>query len=167
MAEEQLQQPEAPATGKSRLVMIVTIALLAVGAAGAAWFFLWGPSEPEQGQDQQAPQQVLSDSPMEYVDLSPSFVVSFPHRGRQRYMQAELSVMSRDPEALAAVREHMPMIRHNLISLFNAQMLLVFEDPSGVETLRRLATEEVQAILQNEIGRPGIEQVLFTTFVMQ
>ncbi len=165
MAEEQLEQPEAPATGKSRIVLIATLALLVVGGAGAAWFFLWGQPEPEP--DGQSVEQAPSESPMEYVDLSPSFVVSFPHRGRQRYMQAELSVMSRDPEALAAVREHMPMIRHNLISLFNAQMLLVFEDPSGVETLRELATEEVQAILRDEIGRPGIEQVLFTTFVMQ
>ncbi|MGM0633466.1 MAG: flagellar basal body-associated FliL family protein [Pseudomonadota bacterium] len=165
MAEEQLEPPEAPATGKSRIVMIVTIVLLVVGGAGAAWFFLWGQPEPEQ--DGQTAEPTSPENPMEYVDLSPSFVVSFPHRGRQRYMQAELSVMSRDAEALAAVREHMPMIRHNLISLFNAQMLLVFEDPSGVETLRELATEEVQTILRDEIGRPGIEQVLFTTFVMQ
>lgn len=75
--------------------------------------------------------------------------------------------MSRDSAALDAVRLHMPIIRHNLINLFNAQLLLVFEDPTGIEQLRQLATEEVQLVLRNEIGRDGIEEVLFTTFVMQ
>lgn len=149
--------------------MMATIALLVLGGAGAAWFFLFSgggaaPSEQTTGEsgEQQTPQ-----GPVEYLALSPSFIVNFPHEGRQRYLQAELTVMSRDPQALAAVQQHMPVIRHNLITLFNAQLLLVFEDPTGVETLRQLATEEVRSVLQEEIGRPGIEEVLFTTFVMQ
>jgi flagellar protein FliL len=46
-------------------------------------------------------------------------------------------------------------------------MLLVFEDPAGVEILRQLATQEVKQVLVREIGREGIEEVLFTSFVMQ
>lgn len=161
-------QNAAPA-GKSKIVMMATIALLVLGGAGAAWFFLFSggdaPSDGEADGEQTARQ--ASQGPVEYQTLSPSFIVNFPHEGRQRYLQAELTVMSRDPEALAAVRQHMPVIRHNLITLFNAQLLLVFEDPAGVETLRQMATEEVRNVLQEEIGRPGIEEVLFTTFVMQ
>jgi flagellar FliL protein len=43
----------------------------------------------------------------------------------------------------------------------------VFEDPTGVEVLRQLATQEVKQVLMQEIGRDGIEEVLFTNFVMQ
>lgn len=149
--------------------MMATIALLVLGGAGAAWFFLFssgGAVSSNETAGEPAGQQAPR-GPVEYQALSPSFIVNFPHEGRQRFLQAELAVMSRDPEALAAVRQHMPVIRHNLITLFNAQLLLVFEDPTGVEALRQLATEEVKSVLQEEIGRPGIEEVLFTTFVMQ
>ncbi|MDP1757973.1 MAG: flagellar basal body-associated FliL family protein, partial [Pseudohongiella sp.] len=84
-----------------------------------------------------------------------------------RFLQASISVMSRDPQALEAVTQHMPVVRHNLINLLNAQMLLVFEDPTGIELLRQLATQEVKQVLMREIGREGIEEVLFTNFVMQ
>lgn len=174
MAEEETgpeaEGGQAPPAGKSKIMMMAVIALLVLGGVGGAWFFLFsGDGDGEAGvamQGEQAGQQAPS-GPVEYQALSPSFIVNFPHQGRQRYLQAELTVMSRDPEALAAVQQHMPLIRHNLITLFNAQLLLVFEDPAGVETLRQLATEEVRSILQQEIGRPGIEEVLFTTFVMQ
>jgi len=44
----------------------------------------------------------------------------------------------------------------------------VAESPQpGIENLRTLATDEVKAILREEIGRDGIEQVIFTAFVMQ
>jgi flagellar FliL protein len=33
--------------------------------------------------------------------------------------------------------------------------------------LRQLALEELRKRLEAEIGKPGIEQVLFTSFVMQ
>ena len=62
----------------------------------------------------------------------------------------------------------MPIVRHNLLNLFSAQMLNVAETPSsGIEELRQLATEEVKAILHEEIGRDGIEEVIFTAFVTQ
>jgi flagellar FliL protein len=162
------EQDAAPA-GKSKIVLMATLALLVLGGAGAAWFFLFsgGDDATDEGETVEQAEQRPPQGPVTYQALSPSFIVNFPHQGRQRYLQAELTVMSRDPAALAAVRQHMPVIRHNLITLFNAQLLLVFEDPTGVETLRQLATEEVQRILQEEIGRPGIEEVLFTTFVMQ
>lgn len=162
-------EPNPAPAGKSKIVMMATVALLVLGGAGAAWFFLFsGADESSSGAAGDGPAaEQAAQGPVEYQSLSPSFIVNFPHEGRQRYLQAELTVMSRDTDALAAVRQHMPVIRHNLITLFNAQLLLVFEDPAGVETLRQLATEEVRSVLQEEIGRPGIEEVLFTTFVMQ
>lgn len=148
--------------GKKTLIIGLLGVLLLLGGAGGAWFFLSG-GETEQTDAVVTP--VLG--PVQYLDLAPAFVVNFPYQGRQRFLQANISVMSRDAAAIAAVSQHMPVIRHNLINLLSAQMLLVFEDPSGVETLRQLATQEVKQVLQREIGREGIEEVLFTNFVMQ
>jgi len=152
-----------------KIILIVAIVVVLVAAGLAAWLLFLRPA-PEtsvETEEATAEEAVVHTGPVQYLELAPSFVVNFPHQGRQRYMQASLSVMSRDSEAIAAVSRHMPLIRHNLINLFSAQLLLVFEDPSGIEHLRQLATEEVQQVLINEIGREGIDEVLFTDFVMQ
>jgi len=152
--------------GGNMKILVLALAgglLLAVAGGAGVWFFM-GSSEPVQ--TEQVPVAVPL-GPVEYLSLAPAFVVNFPHQGRQRFMQADVTVMSRDAGAIAAVRQHMPAIRHSLINLFSAQLLLVFEDPAGIERLRLLATEEVNLVLEREIGRRGVDEVLFTSFVMQ
>jgi flagellar FliL protein len=163
MADDDVAVPAAK-KGNKGLVIGALVGVLVLAAAGGAWFFLMG-GEPEEVAEAVVTTPALG--PVQYLDLAPAFIVNFPHQGRQRFLQATISVMSRDPEAIAAVSQHMPLIRHNLINLLSAQLLLVFEDPAGVEALRQMATQEVKQVLQNEIGREGIDEVLFTNFVMQ
>jgi flagellar FliL protein len=152
-----------PQRGKKGLIIGALAAVVVLG--GGAGAFLMMGAEPEEPVAEELGLPVLA--PIQYIELTPSFIVNFPHQGRQRFLQATVSVMSRDTEALDAILEHMPVVRHNLINLLSAQMLLVFEDPAGVELLRQLATQEVKQVLMQEIGRDGIEEVLFTSFVMQ
>ncbi len=169
MAEKDAAAAEGEAAPKKskKLIIIIAAVVLLLGGGGGAYFFLLAPAPQELGEDGEAIVEAPS-GPMLYLDMSPAFIVSYPFQGRQRYLQASLSVMSRDQEALDAVVEHMPVIRHNLLNLFTAQMLEVAESPSsGIEELRNLATEEVKAVLHHEIGRDGIEEVLFTSFVTQ
>jgi flagellar protein FliL len=155
---------EGPARhNKKGLLIAIAVVVFLVAAGGGALFFLL---DGEIDTSEQAP-VTRSAGPVQYVDLAPAFIVNFPHQGRQRFLQATLTVMGRDAAAMQAVLQHMPVIRHNLINLLSAQLILVFEDPAGIEQLRVLATEEVKQILVREIGREGIEEVLFTSFVMQ
>lgn len=167
MADEDQTNPadsetRAKPAGKSKkLIIIIVLAVIIVAAGGGAAFFLM--SGPDDGAVKEVPK-----GPIQYLDMGPSFIINFPYQGRQRFLQTNLSVMARDQAALDAVVEHMPAIRHNLINLFSAQMLNVAESPSsGIEELRALATQEVKAVLHHEIGRDGIEEVLFTAFVLQ
>ncbi|MGJ8689517.1 MAG: flagellar basal body-associated FliL family protein [Gammaproteobacteria bacterium] len=163
--EDNAAEGAAPKS-KNLLLIIVGAVLLVLAGGGGAYFFLLSSAPAEESTEPAA--VVIPTGPIEYLDLSPAFIVSYPYQGRQRYLQASLSVMSRDPGAMDAVVEHMPIIRHNLLNLFTAQMLGVAESPSsGIEELRQLATEEVKHILHEEIGRDGIEEVLFTAFVTQ
>lgn len=163
MADEE----DVPVASSKKWLLIGIIAVIVLAAAaGAAWFFLMG-NDQETSADAEAVVTTPVRAPVEYMELSPAFIVNFPHQGRQRFMQATVTVMSRDAEALQAVTAHMPVIRHNLINLISAQLILVFEDPAGIEQLRQMATDEVNQVLLREIGREGIEQLLFTNFVMQ
>ena len=51
--------------------------------------------------------------------------------------------------------------------LFSGQEFEALQTPEGKEALRQASLAEVQKVMQEKIGKPGVEQVLFTDFVMQ
>ncbi len=102
-----------------------------------------------------------------YYALQPAFVANFDVRGRQRFLQVEVTLMFRDSRLVPEIELHMPAIRNSLVMLFAGQIYEDLQTPEGKELLRQQALMAVQAVLEQEAGRVGIEQVLFTSFVMQ
>lgn len=102
-----------------------------------------------------------------YQALDPPFIVNFEDQGVLRYLQIGLSVMAREQQIIDAVNNNMPQIRNNLILLFGGQKLETFNGNEGRERLRTQALEQIQAVLNEEIGEPGIEAIYYTAFVMQ
>jgi len=105
--------------------------------------------------------------PAIYYPLQPVFIVNFESQGRQRFLPAELNLMLRDEAVIAALELHMPAIRNSLVMLFSGQTYEDLQTAEGKELLRQQALLNVQEVLEKEIGKPGVEQVLFTNFVMQ
>ena len=87
--------------------------------------------------------------------------------GRQHYMQAYVEVKSRDQQVADAATLHMPLIVSRLNNLFATQRFSELKSVEGKSLLRARATELVQEIMMEKLGKPGIETVLFTNFVMQ
>lgn len=106
-------------------------------------------------------------APPQYLSLDPPFIVNFDDQEMLRYLQVGVSVMARDKAVIDQVTNNLPHIRNNLIMLFGSQDEKTLHSTEGKETLRHKALEEIQAILQKEIGDPGVEDVYFTSFVMQ
>ncbi|HKS13288.1 MAG TPA: flagellar basal body-associated FliL family protein, partial [Pseudomonas sp.] len=106
--------------------------------------------------------------PAIYEPLTPAFVVNFNQNGRQRYMQVSITLQGRDQAALDALKVHMPVIRNNLVMMFSGQGFdTLAGSPVGQEMLRQKATAVVQEVAQKEVGKPVIDQLLFTNFVLQ
>ena len=80
---------------------------------------------------------------------------------------AKLALLSRARNLLEAIKTHTPMIRNNLIMLFSRQHYADLIAPEGKEKLRAEALAEVQKVMQKETGEPVVEEVFFTSFVMQ
>ena len=68
---------------------------------------------------------------------------------------------------VAAVEEHSVMLQHGLLMLFSSQDYTELQTAEGKEVLRQKALAEIQRLLEQEIGQPGVEQLLFTNLVMQ
>lgn len=106
-------------------------------------------------------------APPQYLPMDPPFVVSFEEASMMRFLQISIQVMARDEATIAAVEEHNPVIRNNLLMLLGGQSLEELNTREGKERLRMAALEEVQAVLAAQIGEPGVEELYFTSFVVQ
>ena len=176
MAEEDEQTGddagEGGGGGKKKLIVLVVIGLVLVGLSVGGTLVALQMLAPEQSSVEEAasaddgPAVPVRKSAI-YYPLKPPIIVNFQSRGRQRFLQVELTLMARENDVVEAIEMHMPMIRNSLVLLFGGQIYEELQTAEGKELLRQEALTEVQRLLEQEIGKPGIEQVLFTNFVMQ
>jgi flagellar FliL protein len=68
---------------------------------------------------------------------------------------------------LAAVDEHTPVIRNDLIMLLSGKTYEQLNTAEGKETTRQEMLDAIQSVLEDRTGDPGIESIYFTSFVMQ
>lgn len=104
---------------------------------------------------------------VQYYAFDPAFVVNFQAQDTIRFLQVKVEVMARDPKVIEAVERHMPVIRNNLVVLFSSQDFTTISTRVGKERLRAQTLAEIQKVLKENTGQPGVEAVYFTSFVMQ
>ena len=165
-ADEAVVMEEAPPAGKRKgkgPMWVVLALVLTAGAAGGAWY---AGVIPGSGNEPSDAKPIERADPI-YHTLDENLVVNFQGGSRTRYLQVGIEVMSRDPQAIEALRSHNAVIRNNLIMLLSDQSSEDLATREGKETLQRAALAEIQAVLQERYGDPGIESLYFTSFVMQ
>ena len=152
--------------GKLKLILLIVLALfLAIGlSVGATWYFMHSAQSKPAATAEVNPNV---KQPAIFEPMLPAFVANFNQNGRQRYLQVSITLLARNQADLDALTVHMPVIRNNLVMLFSAQPFDTLATPVGQEMLRQKVTASVQEVAQKEVGKPVIEQVLFTNFVLQ
>lgn len=166
------------ASKKKKILLIVglAVALIAVsiGVTVAALKIL----SPSSGADEASKRESVL-APAIYFEMTPNFTINFNVNGRQRYLQAAITLLYRDPKLQDQLTLHMPAIRNGLVMLLSAKNFDDLQTEEGKETLRAEALEIVRSQLQREreiliargkgdgVSYANVEQVLFTNFVMQ
>ena len=153
--------------GKLKLILMIVVGLLlAIGASvGGTWYIMHsGASKPAPA----AETATNVKQPAIFEPMLPAFVANFNQNGRQRYLQVSITLLARNQSDLDALKVHMPVIRNNLVMMFSGQGFdTLASSPVGQEMLRQKATAVVQEVAQKEVGKPVIDQLLFTNFVLQ
>jgi flagellar FliL protein len=186
---------------KKKLFMFIGLAILLVLISVGATFFIvskmMGSKHADEGDEASSESSETVESavtPAIYYPLKPNFTVNYDVNGRQRFLQAELTLMYRDPEVVKTLELHMPAVRNGLVLLLSNQVFEELQTAEGKEKLRAAALQTVQDIIAKEEAasaekgkekdeekskekskekvkdkkpQPNIEQVLFTQFVMQ
>ena len=176
MADEENTEEEQPKSGKKKLIIIIVAAVLLLGGiGGGVWFYLQ-PGETEElaeGEEGEVIEEEGSsffgdDNPKAlYHELRPEFIVTFEANSRQRYVQMNVTLVTRDEEIISVLVNNDPVIRNTLVLLFSKQDYLELQTREGKEMLKKSATKALQNLMMKEIGKKGVETVLFTNFVMQ
>lgn len=168
--EDNNTEGEAQGGGKKKIIILGVLAILLIGASvGGTIFALKMLSPPPEAAPAEAEAEpvVEAKKPAIYYPIKPAIIVNFDHKGRQRYAQVEVTLLIRDESVIPAVELHSPMINNALILTIGGQSYAEIQTAEGKELVRQACLQAVQKILESEIGKPGIEQVLFTNFVMQ
>ncbi|MFP5507335.1 MAG: flagellar basal body-associated protein FliL [Gammaproteobacteria bacterium] len=165
-------QPE-PKSGALKWIIIGVLGLLLLGGATYAALYFAGvvggdaaetaaaDETAEAGKAKAAPK-----APLIYLPMDP-FVVNFDMKADVRFMQVTLQVAARDALVIERVKEHTPAIRNGLVMLYSSQDPIVLNTRAGKEALLQQSLEEINKVLKQQSGSAGVENVYFTSFVMQ
>ena len=169
MAEEDgldIGTEDGKSGSKKKLIIIGALLLVLLGGGGAAaYFFLFsGGSDSDSAESAEAS---LAKEPSVYLALDPAFTIDLMVGGKQRYVQLNMSVKSKNMDQINAVTLHMPLIRNSLVLLFSSQSFDELQTAEGKVALKKAALGSINGILEQETGQGGIDGVLFTNFVMQ
>ncbi len=159
------QEGLAPAkkSGRGALFWIVMVLILSGAGAGGAWYAGLIPGlAPTEGEPRERP-----PAPPQYYTLDSNLVVNFQGGGRMRYLQLGVQLMTRDARAIEALDTHSPVIKHRLIMLLSDKAYDELVTAQGKAALQAETLRMVQEAMTELHGEPVVEDVYFTSFMMQ
>jgi len=155
------ESDEAAPAKKSKKKLFIILGLLVVllgGGGAAAWFLT-------QGKDKSAAKAEVVPPKLPVFLALETFTVNL--QGGEQYLQVDITLQVVDQAQVDAIKLHMPRIRSRLLTLLSSKHP---EELAAAEAKEKLA-QEIRAQVAQPLeakGKPQqIEDVLFTSFVIQ
>jgi flagellar protein FliL len=164
MASAESGQEAVPAAKKGGKGLMMGLGLAVLVLLGAVGYLVMQPHGAKSGADAaaQAPK-----APELYLPLDPAFVVNFQDQDSTRYLQVGVTLMTHDANAVQAMKDSDPVIRNALVMLFSSQTYAGLSDTAGKKKLQAEALDAVRKIVADKTGKPDVDALYFTSFVMQ
>ncbi|HEX5843016.1 MAG TPA: flagellar basal body-associated protein FliL [Pseudomonas sp.] len=125
------------------------------------------PLLAQASEDEEAKEGEEAAPVVAYVSLFPALVGNFGEGPKLKFFKADISLRVTGSEAEATVKHHDPLIRNQLVMLFSQQTEQSMNAPEAKETLRQEALKQVQEVLNQEEGKPLVEDLLFNNLIIQ
>ena len=160
------QVEESGGGGKKKMILFILAALVLVGGAVGATLMLVGGGDDETTSEEEVIEEVVKGDAV-YVDLKPAFTVNLDPDDAVGFLQVSMQVLTFNADVAADMEKHKPLIRNNLVVLFGNQKSIDLRAPEGKENLQKAAVGVVQTIIDEHGSGGEVDNVFFTTFVMQ
>ncbi len=103
-----------------------------------------------------------------YISLGKPMVLNLSTDSRRlTFLQVAADVLVKDEGARELVEKHVPAIRHKIILMLSEQPALDMKSPIKREEIRKQVTVAVRDMIETITGNKDIEEVLFSTFLVQ
>lgn len=167
--EEELELAEGGGSSRKKLFVVIAIVAVLVLAGGGAGIYFSGVMSGDDPAAAGETEDVAAKAPEPaiYVTLDPPFTVNLKGESRAKYLQIAMQVLTRDPAVEQAIKTHGPVIRNNLVLLLGDKTSQDLADRKGKERLQQEIVNSIRGVIKEATGKSGVEDVLFTTFVMQ
>jgi flagellar FliL protein len=112
-------------------------------------------------------EKVATDGPA-YISLGKPMILNLANTNRKSsFLQLQADILVKNETSKEAIEIHVPAIRHQLIVLLSEQPAADLKTPEKRELVRQQATEEVRDMLAKLARNKGVEEVLFSSFLVQ
>ncbi len=146
-----------PKKSKKMLFIILGVVLLLGGGGAAGWFMTQGKGGTEEA-------EAKPPKPPVFMPLE-TFTVNLA--GGEHYLQTDITLQVSEQAEVDAIKMHMPRVRSRLLSLLSSKDAENLATPEDKQKLRKEILEQVNQPFHPK-GKPQtVEDVLFTTFVIQ
>ena len=119
----------------------------------------------QEEQSEEAAEQAVTD----YISMDPPFVTHVGKPGTSlMYLKAAITLRASTSTARAALENHMPRLRHEMVMLFGEQTDVdALSSNAGQSQVREEAKKRINAVLEEQQTGEQVSDVLFTEFVVQ
>ncbi len=121
----------------------------------------------EGGHGSKEGESAEGSSTPEFYQVRPSIVITLPASGRTRYVSLDIDLMTHTKTSVKTLEAYGPLIKSSLIDLLSKQTFDEIITEEGKKNVRKQALTVLQALMTEQAGDPIIEQVLFTSFIVQ
>jgi flagellar FliL protein len=104
-----------------------------------------------------------------YITLSPPFVGNYGLDGtpKLKVYKADVALRVTGDEATKLVKANEPLIRNQLVALFAQQTTEAMNNVEAKEKLRQEALKQTRQVMNDETGKPVVEDLLFNNLIIQ
>ena len=157
MDENQIESKLLQANSRKKLFLITAFILVVVSLLGSFLLIESQQSAPPENEHLEAI----------YFSVEPNFKKHFIEAGQPRLMELGVMFVLRDQQAVEVLNMHIPRIKSAVSLLLSDQPFTSLKGLAGRELLKEKILFATQNIMQEEIGQPSIEKVLFTSYTLQ
>ncbi|HZF16657.1 MAG TPA: flagellar basal body-associated FliL family protein [Steroidobacteraceae bacterium] len=125
------------------------------------------PPKPKEEKVVEEKPAAKPPAPAIYLKMDPQMVVNFDASSEVKFLALDIEFMARDQAVIDDVTRNMPKIRNNILMMISNRDYKTLMTREGKDKLRLEALEEAKKVLKQETGSAKLEDLFFTSFVVQ
>ncbi|MCJ8301755.1 flagellar basal body-associated protein FliL [Shewanella sp.] len=101
-----------------------------------------------------------------YYGFEPDLITNYISSGKKLgFVRISIELMVKDPEDLIALEHHDPLLRAAILEIMGSQTADKVKSLTGREEIRRECFDTVNRLIEQEVGRPIVVNLLFTKYL--